>query len=555
MDAIQVDRNAPVVLVTCLTVLNESLVETLQQFAYEIKRLGGRIVVMSNEADRVYGRTDLGFDLLPSPAFLSEYGQDGAEWPPVRSSYETLLAEVDSAWLGRAESTPLQSLRGIEHCRRVAREVVCAIRPSVALWWCSGMLPVSRLWQDVAREMGVPSFCLERGFLQGTWMVDAGGLNAQSDNRAHPTIRSMLLDHASTERVEAYRDWYARKKFRRHGQTGDGAVSLRGRLGIEGRVVAVLGGLNIGAIHPYTTLGAELNQPGYRDARDVVHAVDSALEHEKDIALVFKPHPGERVLYPEEAIGRVQVVQDVEAIELIEIADVVVAGLTTLAYETLLRQRPLVLTARSAIQGTGAAYEALYPGEMGDAIRSALNNQGLNEKQNRADAFLDALLTHSLYATEREVPALSLGVLARHYIGLGGLGNSDLAWANIVLRCVLFPAEMSSPSPNFLLNLVNFMQNVKCGCKVLYGGGECLQDVVYDMQRMGIPLSLDGVKLVDRKPGARSWGNVVFDFVVPDDMNWQAVDAVLICTPTHDAEIREYLLSQNDKLLFYSIFG
>lgn len=554
MDAMQANSNTPVVLITCMTVLDERLVETLQHFSHEIKRLGGRLVVMSNEADRVYGRKDLEFDLLHSPAFLSEYGQHGAECPPARCSYETLLAEVDSAWLARTESTPVQSLRGIEHCRRVARAVVRALRPSVALWWCSGMLPVSRLWQDVAREMGVPSFCLERGFLQGTWMVDAGGLNVQSDNRAHPIIRSILLDHSGTERVEAYRDWCARMKSRKYGKEGDGAVSLCGRLGIEGgRVIVVFGGLNIGAIHP-STLGAELNQPGYRDARDIVREVDSALEHEKDIVLFFKPHPGEKALYPEEVIGRVRVVHDVEAIELIEIANVVVAGLTTLAYEALLRQRPLVLTARSAIQGTGAAYEALYPGEMGGAIRSALNNQGLHKKQNQADAFLDALLTHSLYATEREVPALSLDVLARHYVGLGGLGNSDIEWANTVLRCVRSTAEKLSPSPIFLLNLIDFIQNEKYSSKVLYGGGECLQNVVCDMRILDVPLSFDGVKLVDGKPGPRRWGNVVFDFVGPDDMDWQAVDAVLICTLAHDEEIREYLLSQNDKLSVTSIF-
>ncbi len=425
------------ILMTCFLALDAHNTDIFKRFAAELKARGGSLVVASPDVDRIRDDLDLGFELLALPVSLTDYNAtEYVDEKIYAEPFDTWLAEVDSNWWGGVFGRDTnRSLQGIPHCTYVARQVIAAVRPSVALIWSSGVYPVSRVWHDVARQMGIPTFCLERGFLPDTWMIDAGGMNAQSDMRAHPLIRRQLLQHTSTDRIESYRQYYASARPRKYGNPSEGVAAVRTKLGITGRLVVILGSLDCAGMVPRSILGAKLNSPGYADSHDVARAVGHALQDEPDLDIVFKAHPGESANFTENAIGKVKVVDNVDAIDLIQAADVVVAGLTGLAFETLLNKRPLVLVARSPLQGTGAAFEALNSEELGAAIRNALQGAS-SEKQQKADNFLDGLLAHCLYATKTNVPALSFNELAEHCVGMGGLGALDLEKADLVFKSV-----------------------------------------------------------------------------------------------------------------------
>lgn len=437
------------VLITCFLTVDPTLVNAFRRFAAELSRSGGTLTVAWAGMEGI-STADLGFELLPLPQSLTEY--DAAKYVDDGSSadpYDAWLAEVDANWADGIHGQDIpRSLSGIPHCMHVARQVMASLKPSIALIWSSGVYPVSRVWHDIARQMGIPAFCLERGFLPGTWMVDAGGMNAQGDMRAHPVVRRMLLQHRSTERIDAYRRWHSTVRPRKYGRPGDGAASVRKALGVKGRLVVIVGGLDCAGLKPRTTIGARLNSPGYHDSLDVVRAVERALEGEPHLHIVFKAHPGEQANIKTSEIGSVKVVRDIDSIDLVQAADVVVAGLTGLGFETLLLQRPLVLVARSAIQGVGAAYEALNPEELATALRTALR-EGAAEKQHKADCFLDSLLTYCLYGTDDGVPALPLSDLVEHCIGFGGLGAPDLSSAH---------SAMLSVAPKYRSPVVEYAQ-------------------------------------------------------------------------------------------------
>jgi O-antigen biosynthesis protein len=438
----------PRVLMTCFLPLNKQLVDTLQHFAKELRLQGASLVVASHDIERVRNSKNLGFDLLLLPQSLADY--DATTYPIeniVADPFNAWLAEVDANWgNGVNFSNSRRSLEGLPHCTHVARQVMTSLRPSIVLAWSSGVYPVSRVWQDVARQMGIPAFCLERGLLPGTWMIDGGGLNAQSDMRSHPMIRRTLMQHSTTEVVVAYRKWYQTTQPRKYGSVGEGAQALRAKLEITGRMVVIFGGLDCAGLQPRTIAGAEINSPGFADSRELILAVDHALENEPDLAILFKAHPGEIHNFPQGFIGRVQVVVDVDVIDLIHTADVIVAGLTSLSFETLLNKRPLVLVANSPLQGTGTAFEALTSDKLPNAIHGAL--LGSTEvMQQKIDFFLDSLLSHCLYATEDNVPGLPLSELAIHCAKLGANGTSNLEQAALALKTVA--PRLSQPAQDF----------------------------------------------------------------------------------------------------------
>ena len=433
---------------TCFLALDTQLVDTLKHFANELRLQGASLVLASPDIERIRNETDLGFDLLALPQSLADY--DATTYPienTVADPFNTWLAEVDANWWNGAHGkNSRRSLEGLPHCTHVARQVMAALRPSIVFAWSSGVYPVSRVWQDVARQMGIPAFCLERGFLPGTWMIDEGGMNAQSDMRSHPLIRRTLTQHTSTVRIEAYRKWYQAARPRKYGAAGEGAQALRAKLGITGRMVVILGSLDCAGLQPRSIAGAEINSPGFSDSRELILAVGHALENEPDLSILFKAHPGEKDNFPQGFIGRVQVIEDVDVIDLIQTADVIVAGLTGLSFETLLNKRPLVLVANSPLQGTGAVFEALTPGKLTNAIHTAL--LGSTESiQQKSDLFLDSLLTHCLYATDDDVPGLPLSELAMHCAKLGASGTANLGQAALALKSVA--PRITQPAQEF----------------------------------------------------------------------------------------------------------
>jgi hypothetical protein len=426
-------EEGPIVFLTCFLPLGPFLIRTLERFAAEIRSQGASLVVGTAGNVQQCG-SDL--RLLSIPSSLSEYSVDGAQCQSDRhaiDSYDQWLAEVDSAWMNRPTDFD-RALAGISVCRQVARDTLLTLRPIVALLWSSGVFPVSRIWHETATRLGIPTFCIERGFLPDTWMVDAGGMQAQSDLCTHPAVSDLLQRHVLTNLVDRYRDWFGANRLRKYGVSGDGAESLRGRLGLSGSVVVCLGGADCAGLVPRSIPGAVLNSPGYADSRAMLEALDRAAAEFPEVSFVFKPHPFDGHLYPDALFGRVRVVINADPVDLIELSDVVVCGITSLQFTAVLLRRSVVLTARSALHGRGVAYEALWPAELSAAIGAALNRENLSQKQIEGDRLLDGLLTHSFYALSPAVPARDLADLARICTVGGGSGEADFALAKLKLN-------------------------------------------------------------------------------------------------------------------------
>lgn len=423
----------PTVFVTCFLPLTPSLLDTMERFAGEITLRGGSLVVGAADAAE---RQSTGFRLLSIPSSLLQFPSTK---PQVRTDvqsadpYDLWLAEREIVWTRQLAGLD-QAHAGIDSCRRVARDTLSALRPVVALFWSSGVFPVSRIWHDAATQLGIPAFCLERGLLPETWMVDAGGMQAQSDFCTHPAVSDLLHRHVLTDNLGRYRDWYRNNRPRKYGVSGDGPTSLRGRLGLSGAIVVCMGGADCAGLLPRSIPGAELTSPGYADSRAMLEALDRAAAEFPEVSFVFKPHPFDAPLYPDLFFGRVRVVITADPVDLIELSDVVVCGITSLQTDAVLLRRPVVLTARSALQGRGVAYEALRPAELSAAIEAALNRENLSQKQAEGDRLLDGLLTHFFYALTPAVPARGLADLARICTVGGGAGEPNFALAKFKLH-------------------------------------------------------------------------------------------------------------------------
>lgn len=280
------------------------------------------------------------------------------------------------------------------------------LEPGVVLAW-DPFHPQSRLLQRVCVEKGIAWFSMERGLLPGTLMIESRGLNGWSDLQNHWLTDRAAVAGMDENRFERLAEWYRTCRPRKYADVPrQTAEQLRAELGVENRrVVLVLGHFDACGMVPAASRVRRYHAPHFPSTESMVMAVWRELGARADLAVVFKPHPLDLQPYAVAKIEGVTVVREADPLALIELADVIVAQFTTLQFEAVFFDKPVVLLGRSPWWGYGATYEVEKPEELGVALDAALARRDWQQRRSRARRFLLWLMDRFLFACSPEVPA------------------------------------------------------------------------------------------------------------------------------------------------------
>lgn len=408
------------VLFTCLLPCSEVVVGTLTRLAMKLHESGVRLVLFAPDAD--YGlRLDSAYaDFEVLEGGLAAYAAPGF-YPEsaLCDSYSRRLADVDANWGSLADAASLERSRtGIPACRQAAEMAFDDYKPVVALLWSAALFPASRIWRNVAQERGVLSYNVERGFLPGTWMFDSEGMLGHSDALISPALRGVLRNHSGNLRFKQYRDWYLATRPRKYGDSGIGGDAIRNSVGQRRRVVCVFGGLDTGGDGVGLLAASGVAGLGFVSGSSMLAALQQ-LDLGSDVSILFKAHPGSAGRFPVGRHGRVEVVSaDCDPIALIQMADVVVAGTTSLAYEAVLLDRSVVLTCQGPMKGIVPV--ALDLRDLEAEISSSMNNPCDERELEKRHAFIDGLLTHYLFASDVGAVARPMQEFVEHLVEVIG---------------------------------------------------------------------------------------------------------------------------------------
>lgn len=420
------------VLLTCFLPINAELMSVFKRLHLTLLASHGELIVLAHDVTPFRNDPEVIFpnyhipnslnshdhELIP-PHELTAHSTGKTQLTNPQYEYITELAETDAHCMGRGNSAD-RSLAGYHHCKHSAHKWLTSIKPSIVLAWSSGVYPVSRILHDTARELGIPCYCFERGMLPNTLMLDASGLNAQADLRCNPLYSLPKMGKTPSNRLlsptQQYKVWYNATRPTKYDIEGQKKFEYSLRHSDE-KIILVFGGGDVGGLTPRNT-AARINSPGYVSTEDLLsHVVDVCREKNK-YKIIFKPHPGDQKKY---AGNGYTLVTKTQARELIQIADCVVTGLTTLAYEVLLLEKPLVLCAQTTLSGTGSAFEAIEASQLFNQIQLALRFPQ-QEHQDAFEKHLNALLSTALYGITDDVPALPINHLFEHLSKLKAIG-------------------------------------------------------------------------------------------------------------------------------------
>ncbi|MGA4579911.1 methyltransferase domain-containing protein [Limisphaera sp. VF-2] len=350
---------------------------------------------------------------LPFPVSLHPYLlRDFASMFPGWTGAEGLSASPgEMHWL-RADTSRAahgygldQALAGLAAFRTYYRGMLERLQPAFLLL-ADNTLAQTALAQRLAWDSHLPGLIYERGLLPDTLMVESRGIQAWSDLRMHWLAQEM--PPAPAERFAAIQSYYRTRRPQKYPQpeTPGGAKELRRQLGADDkRLVVFLGGGYEANGHGRYSPNYDRNFfTGLPSTQEALMALWQVVRQRPDTVFVFKPHPLDADPYAVAKIEGIPVVRDVNVHTLIEAADVIAAQYTTLQFEAVLYDKPVLLLARSAWWGRGATYEVDAPESLASRLDEALTRRGWPEIRARAQAFLCWIMDRFLIGAAPDVP-------------------------------------------------------------------------------------------------------------------------------------------------------
>lgn len=314
-------------------------------------------------------------------------------------------------------------LPAIETYRRQAVERVAdtwlrtlaVLDPAVVVVW-NGHRAVEMILDAVSRWIDVPVLYVERAPVAQTLFVDEGGLSAASDvaRRAAWDVRDPRWHDcaiAVSRRIAAGGHTWWEQPDSHHGD----AMALRRRLGIpaDARVVLFASQLDGDTQQYLFSPHFSTNESAFRWLLDQLRGHD-------DIFLLGKQHPKcsksaafARALAESGVRGTWRT--DVSIDDALAVADRVAAVNSTVLYEALARERPVLSMGGWLLGGRGAAYEVRDVARGREVVEAWLRADDAPARQQAWREGLAFLMSSCLYTYEPELEAS------------GMLGARDLA--------------------------------------------------------------------------------------------------------------------------------
>lgn len=296
-----------------------------------------------------------------------------------------LIANSERAWTGSTASADTWA-RATAKCEWFYQVVAEELAPCGALLWNTSH-PNSRIARNVLQINDIPAWGVERGQLAGTYQIQSGEVNAWDDSLAVFSAFAGLptdMDGLSNDVFEAARAFSKETSIDRHVVTATGSKSYSSG---NGPTLLILTSALGSSIEPANLRTNNLSQPFWSGLQSIIDALDSVIP--ADVTILFRDHPINRSVIgaPLRLPARFIPVPDIPSGDLIDHADrVACIGTTTLQYEALLRDKPLLLLGRSIVSRAGAAYSPASTEALKSTVSAWIgdNNGELHRRNARA---------------------------------------------------------------------------------------------------------------------------------------------------------------------------
>lgn len=315
------------------------------------------------------------------------------------------LIERDIFWNNDSPDHYEHYLNGFYACKHFYKELVKIVKPSLVFVW-GNLLPQSLIFKDILENNNVPSFFLERGFFNGSLMIEEllyNELNTFAKNKNNFQAKTSFNNY------ERLKEFYLKNLSSKYPEYHDEKLELiLQQKKKEGFKVITFYGTHDSIFFPEDQIYSRQISTLFKYTTEAAHFITEEVNKNPNLILVIKPHPADNNDYSSLESERVFVTKNFFNRRLIEISDLIIVGNSTIQYEVLLYEKPTILIARSSLYEYDAAYIPQSKEDFSSTLNEALAKSALELKLNNSKIFFGSLLKSHIYFYTEESPGKNL---------------------------------------------------------------------------------------------------------------------------------------------------
>jgi len=268
---------------------------------------------------------------------------------------------------------------------KIVKTVLDCWQPKEVILW-NAFYAFHKIVRSICEEKKIPIRYMEFGNIPGMIQVETLGQMGESYPARFPEeVLNIKVSKEELQETSFLIQELYQKKANRNAQPQNNLLEDVKKQLVPNRPIVFYVGQNDNAagLQPYTENSREYHSPIFKSSDEAaVYLAELCKKNEWNF--IYKPHPMMMEAFgksriPDNAI----VVDNVDINGLIDIATVVVTILSTVSYNALIRNKPVLMLGYTQLKGKGCTYEAFEEMQIESRLQQALKD-GRPEKQKQA---------------------------------------------------------------------------------------------------------------------------------------------------------------------------
>ncbi len=440
---------------TCFLPNNEDIVETLNALGEQLSKSNLYLVILTASK---YEK--LNFLQIRVPFSLKNYAE---AYPHlifktgIPSNLIEEFARTDICWTSKPNTKDIVHKDGVHAAINYANILLEHLKPSVVLLW-SSTLSQSILYKSLSELNGIPTYIIERGLLPDTLMIETVGHGGYTDLNINFALSNSIKDVDDFTEYDTLKKYYLSKRTTKYDQsdyqTNDAIIE---KFSLKNKKIIVFFLQNDAAsgIIPKETNRTKFNLPLFDSMSDAVAMISDFLKDRKEFQLIVKPHPTDLTDYSHFNNSQILVTKDIHINNLFEIAELFIGVSSTVLFEAIFYEKPILLLGNCQISNKGCAYEPKNSASVREELEKAIGKVDFKKKLLNTKRFMHWVANYFLIKVREEIPVkMTLASLTK-FLSRNSIKRTSLTKNKIDLLVTKFNIEANVNDINGKYDLKN----------------------------------------------------------------------------------------------------
>ena len=418
-------KNKNICMISCTLSIDDKMVKVWNELAEALDKNDYKLLMLVTSV-----HPDMNFDYVQIPFTLDEFDQLQIEIKDTHYNDENLTAlemtEREIEWFGKNRNDWWNHYRGYFKCKSFYRSFIQSVKPSLIIAW-QNSLPQSNILKRLAEEYSIPNLIMERGMLPDSFMLEKSGNVALSDIVNNFSIRKVIKDSTAKNDYDKIKEFYRTNKPTKYSQRSlNESQILLDEFNLK-EIPTLVYFANMDSsvgLYPYDSNLSKKTSVEFNNTKKVINSLLSyAKKHSLNISVKLHPHDNND--YSEYELEEIRILRDFDYHLLMEKADLLAFSSTTLQFESLIYEKPVILFNNSELCGFNIGYEVQSLQNLFKVITEAVNKDQLETRLDNAKRFLHWAANYFLFSYYENTPIKNnLFDMADYFAEIGINDNS-----------------------------------------------------------------------------------------------------------------------------------